>query len=481
MRLAAKFLFFLMICVIAVLAVYEYLYIRSETDQIRDEMAQDAVLIGSTLKGLFTDTWERSGPEQALELIEEANRSEHLVHIRWIRPGASKSDPDGPCVARDRLAPVLEGKMVSMEGTDREGVRSFITYVPVETGALELTEPLSQQYQQVRRYLKKMVPLTVIIVLSSAVLMTFLGYWLVGRPIHLLIEKARRMGEGDLKAPLVLKGRDEIAELAGEINDMCGRLLAAQEKIEAETTARISALEQLRHADRLKTVGRLASGIAHELGTPLNVVSGRAGIIANGRLSGEEVVKGAEIIKAQAERMAGIIRQFLDFARRRAPKMKNQTDLRQIVGQCADLLDTMGRKAGCSLEFKGLEEAATARVDAGQIQQVLVNLIVNAFQAMPGGGRVEVGLRREKGMLCLHVLDEGEGIPEKNRDHIFDPFFTTKDVGDGTGLGLSIAYGIIEEHGGRIEVESALGKGSRFSIYLPQEEDANGRPDPDRG
>jgi signal transduction histidine kinase len=132
-------------------------------------------------------------------------------------------------------------------------------------------------------------------------------------------------------------------------------------------------------------------------------------------------------------------------------------------------------------------------VDAGQIQQVLVNLIVNAFHAMPRGGRVELGLRREsrrppdqveapeREMISLHVADEGEGIPKENLHQIFDPFFTTKDVGEGTGLGLSIAYGIIQEHGGWIEVESGPGKGSRFSIYLPPEEKANGQTNPDRG
>ncbi|MBU0753860.1 MAG: HAMP domain-containing histidine kinase, partial [Planctomycetes bacterium] len=364
MKLAAKFLFFLMVCVIAVLAVYEYLYIQSEADQIRKEMMQDAFLIGDTLKGLFADAWERSGQEHALRLIEEANRSEHMVHVRWVRIDAPNGDPNGPSIDPEKLASLREGKSVSLEGEDLEGVHSLVTYVPVIHGALELSEPLSQQYEQVRRYLRKMVPLTILIILCSGVLMSFLGFWLVGRPIGRLIEKARRMGTGDLKDPLVLKGRDEIAELAGEINDMCARLLKAQEKIEVETAARISALEQLRHADRLKTVGRLASGIAHELGTPLNVISGRAGIIAKGNLSGEDVVQGAAIIKAQAERMAGIIQQFLAFARRRAPK-KTRADLRRIVEQCYDLLGHMGRKTGCSMELKGLEDPAVADVDEG--------------------------------------------------------------------------------------------------------------------
>jgi len=141
----------------------------------------------------------------------------------------------------------------------------------------------------------------------------------------------------------------------------------------------------------------------------------------------------------------------------------------------------LGQKQKATLHFIGENDPAMAKVDAGQIQQVLTNLIVNALQAMPQGGMVEIGIRRERARLpealessegdylSIYVQDEGEGIPEENMQHLFEPFFTTKDIGKGTGLGLSIAYGIIQEHGGWIEVKSKKGEGSCFSVYLPQE------------
>ncbi|MFH2002298.1 MAG: ATP-binding protein, partial [Planctomycetota bacterium] len=134
-----------------------------------------------------------------------------------------------------------------------------------------------------------------------------------------------------------------------------------------------------------------------------------------------------------------------------------------------------------TLNLSGEKDPAFVKVDGGQIQQVLTNLIVNAMQAMPRGGDVEVGIQRNQAAppsvhgdskgdyLCIYVRDQGEGIPEESIHHIFDPFFTTKEVGQGTGLGLSIAYGIVRENGGWIDVKSEPGKGSLFSVFLPQE------------
>jgi signal transduction histidine kinase len=264
------------------------------------------------------------------------------------------------------------------------------------------------------------------------------------------------------------------------LNAMCEQLNNAQEKIRKEIIARIEAMEQLRHADRLKTIGGLASGIAHELGTPLNVVSGRAGLIARGDLSNTELMESAEIIKTQSERMTAIIRQLLNFARRDLPK-KTITDLRQIVLQAINLMSPHARKQNTMLCFAGDDIPAMVKVDTGQIQHVLTNLIVNALHAINKDGKVEVGIREEhtrnpeggnesaKDYFCLYVLDDGIGIQEKDIKHLFEPFFTTKDAGHGTGLGLSIAYGIIGEHGGWIEVKSTPGAGSCFSVYLPRE------------
>jgi signal transduction histidine kinase len=263
-----------------------------------------------------------------------------------------------------------------------------------------------------------------------------------------------------------------------ERTKMAERLVAADARAETETALRRSTVEQLRHADRLTTVGQLAAGLAHELGTPLNVVLGRAKAIASGEVTGQEALDNARTVAEQGERMARIIRHLLDFACRRAPH-RSETDLRQAADLALGLLAPLAKKNGVKL--RRTEESATvvAQVDADQIQQVLTNLVVNAIQAMPRGGAVIVDVRRVRASAAgatakgeadfgrIDVRDEGPGIAADVLPKIFDPFFTTKGAGEGTGLGLSVADGIVREHGGWMEVESAPGKGSCFSIFLP--------------
>jgi signal transduction histidine kinase len=267
---------------------------------------------------------------------------------------------------------------------------------------------------------------------------------------------------------------DEFAEVAREMNAMCGKLTEAQSRIQEEAGARIAALEQLRHADRLMTVGKLASGIAHELGTPLNVVSIRASMIASGDTSPEETTEYAQIIADASKRMARIIRQLLAFARR-SPADKSLQDVRLLARDTLELLRPLAEKSDIRLELRCDEEDTEAKVDGGELQQALTNLVVNAIHAMPDGGRIEVTIDRdrlisaqgERPSLRVRVRDEGLGIPAEDLPHVFEPFFTTKDVGEGTGLGLSVTHGIIEDHGGRIGVESAPGIGTSFTIHLP--------------
>jgi signal transduction histidine kinase len=253
---------------------------------------------------------------------------------------------------------------------------------------------------------------------------------------------------------------------------------AAQQRLADETEQRLAAGEQLRHADRLSTVGKLASGVAHELGTPLNVVSGRAKMIVRGQAIGPAVVESAQTIVEQSERMTQIIKQLLGFARRRQPQRK-QESLRALAERTLALLRQMAEKAG--ITFAALDGAPgpIVEVDVSMVEQALTNLVVNAIQAMPTGGsiRVRVGVEAasppadlggtQAEYACVHVEDQGVGMTPDQMAHVFEPFFTTKEVGEGTGLGLSVAYGIVRDHGGWIGVASEPNQGSRFSIYLP--------------
>jgi signal transduction histidine kinase len=286
-----------------------------------------------------------------------------------------------------------------------------------------------------------------------------------------------------LSADLVLHGHDELSDLALAMNRMCEQLSAAQADIRRETEARIATLEQLRHAERLATIGRLSAGIAHELGTPLNVVTGRAKLIAAEDLEREAIIENSRIIREQVDRMTRIMRQLLDFARRRTAR-RSPSDIRTTIHQVLEMLNATARKNGVTLELVESGDIPMIAIDYAQIQQVFTNLILNGIQAMPNGGRLELGVRVERARtparesseenkyIAIYVRDEGVGISEENKKRLFEPFFTTKEVGKGTGLGLSIAHGIVDDHGGWIEVESKPGTGACFTVYLPMENSA---------
>jgi signal transduction histidine kinase len=244
----------------------------------------------------------------------------------------------------------------------------------------------------------------------------------------------------------------------------------------------MAAVEQMRHADRLATVGQLASGVAHELGTPLNVVAGYAKMISAAEGTPDEDRDGARIIAEQASRMTAIIRQLLDFARAAKPQLENG-DLAAVAGRTVTMLAHLASQHHVQLHLEPPPPGARVRMDEGQMQQVISNLILNAIQAMPGGGRIEIKVGQARasrpgqpasGRACvrLSIVDQGAGIAPDALAHVFEPFFTTKDVGEGTGLGLSVCYGIVEEHGGWITVDSTVGKGSNFSVYLPAVENS---------
>lgn len=259
---------------------------------------------------------------------------------------------------------------------------------------------------------------------------------------------------------------------------MSERLAGTQARLAAETEARIATLDQLRHTDRLTTVGRLAAGVAYELGTPLNVIAGRAGKILATESGPGPVAGYARIIQEQAARMITVIRQLLDFSRRHGPKL-GLANLRTLTARTIDLLGPFAQKHGVTIELSAAGSEPLVLVDQNQFQQALANIMINGVQAMPHGGRLAVAIEpfepraptaeRPPSVgpyFRISIEDQGEGIPQEHVPHIFEPFFTTKGAGEGTGLGLSVAHGIVADHGGWIDVQSEVGRGTRVAIVL---------------
>ncbi|MDI1445969.1 HAMP domain-containing sensor histidine kinase [Polyangium sp. 6x1] len=486
MKLARKLAIALILGVFAVVAVHAYLRVRRLIAIFETDIRHDAHAYGRALAAAIAEVYHADGSERARAIVAVANQRENHVRIRWVSLDAPAGSEDAPAAPRAELDPVARGAEIVLRLPHLDDVHEehLVTFVPVVApgggalGAIELAESLAGEKQYIRTTLLNTALANLAVALVCGLIATALGVWFVGRPMQSLIAQARRVGAGDLSARLSLSQRDEIGQLAQEMNLMCDRLADANARAARETEARISALEQLRHADRLATVGKLAAGIAHELGAPLQVISGRARLLCEDGTSREEVEKNARTIAEQTDRIIRIVRQLLDFARRRGAE-KARVDLRALARRTVSLLQPLADKRSVSIEIVAGEVPVEAGADGEQIQQAVTNLVVNGIQAMKEGGALRVKVHEERVVppgdvggdeatyACIEVADEGEGMPADVVGHIFEPFYTTKDVGEGTGLGLSVSYGIIREHEGFIRVDSQVGKGSRFRVYLP--------------
>lgn len=304
---------------------------------------------------------------------------------------------------------------------------------------------------------------------------------LLGHPVELLIPGASRADHrkhhaGFMKNPLArsMGGRRELfglrkdgSEFAVEIGltpislakgmGVVASIVDISERKRLET--------QLRQAERLAELGTLASGMAHEIGTPMNVILGRAEYLLQ-RTADEGMKKGLATIVAQVERITKVMNQLLSFARRRTPE-RRAVDVGAIVEESLEMFQERIAQSRITVDKTIASSLPPVLADRDQLIQVLINLVMNSLHAMPEGGTLRVSLGRESGCVRLEVADTGHGMTEEVRSKVFDPFFTTKEFGKGTGLGLTVVKGIIEEHGGAISLESAVAQGTTFTIRLP--------------
>jgi two-component system NtrC family sensor kinase len=356
---------------------------------------------------------------------------------------------------------------------------------PMSTALRERVEDLSARAQAVRRWASLLVgSLTVVVVLAACGLAVVVADWLA-RPLREVVGAIRRVMAGDWTSRVPAGGAAELDEVASAFNAMVEELRRSREQLEnysrtleADVSDRTLALEkkerELMQAEKLASLGRLAAGVAHELNNPLTSVVMSANLAMEELTPGSPLLEDLRRIEMEAQRCTRIIEDLHTFARHH--------EVLKTPGRVDAVVDRALWSAKAELDKRGIEVACDIPAglppmtwDADRIVQVLTNLFVNAAQAMGQGGRLTVRCRRDGGWLRLEVRDTGPGVPVEHRSRIFDPFFTTKR--DGTGLGLSISHGIVERHGGHIEVDSrtraeaAAGEetGTTITIVLPVE------------
>ena len=358
-------------------------------------------------------------------------------------------------------------------------------------GVLDIVYSLEEIDRTMRTNVITIAGFSLGFIIFASLCVSFFVHRLVYVPLRDLETGAARLSSGNLEQPIPVRSSDEFGQLAASFNAMTAALGNSQvelrewgrtleQKVASRTQElRIAEAESVR-SEKLASVGLLASGIAHELNNPLTGILTFTTLLRKKMPDGSADAEDLDLVIGETKRCATIIRRLLDFAREKTPEEKF-ADLNRIIEDTVQIIERPASFRDIEITMDLDRHLPPVWLDADLIKQVIMNMLVNAQHAIKDAGSITVRTRRcpalkspEPGMppvpmVEMAVIDTGCGIPAQNLKRIFDPFFTSKEVGKGTGLGLSVSHGIVRAHGGTIEVESKVGEGSTFSVYLPIE------------
>ncbi|MCD4681723.1 MAG: cache domain-containing protein, partial [Bacteroidales bacterium] len=284
------------------------------------------------------------------------------------------------------------------------------------------------------------------------------------KPMDNIMTMSKKIITGDLTARCNIHSSGEMGILCKTINSMAEAIEQREKELQRVTQQQIS------QSEKLASIGRLSAGIAHEINNPLTGILTFAHLLKQKKSNNEEDIKDVDVIVRETTRIRDIVRGLLDFARQ-TPFEKEFLDINEILHQILNLFKSQKEFGKIVIEDNYSENIPNYYGDKNQLQQVFLNIILNAGEAISNNGTITIDTSIEDNMIVIAIKDNGCGIKKENLDMIFDPFYTTKPVGKGTGLGLSISHGIVEQHAGYIKCESEEGIGTTFSIFLPIKND----------
>jgi two-component system, NtrC family, sensor kinase len=323
-------------------------------------------------------------------------------------------------------------------------------------GVLDVTMPLDEIEKQISANRRKIVMFALIAILATSFLLWILVYNLIGKPVEQLVKATKIVAAGNLEYKITKFKNDELGLLDRSFNDMTTKLVTAQ--------------RQLYQTDKLASLGRLTSGIAHEINNPLTGVLAYASILLKRDDIKPDVKEDLEVVVRESKRCREIVKGLLDFARQKPPK-KSNVNINEVISRTISILNNQLNLKKISVKLNISDSLPSIKADGNQLQQVIMNLLVNATDATDKEGEeIHLSTNVEKidelDYITIKITDFGCGIQQENLTNIFEPFYTTKGQ-KGTGLGLAVVWGIIEKHEGKIYVESDPNKGTTFTVHLP--------------
>jgi signal transduction histidine kinase len=469
-----------------VLGASTWTVLRIRRADLERDLAHEAPRLGAALAAGIEPLLPKDAlatMQSRVEWAEASGAPFRLEAVAWV--GQRPSNSWAGLVEESTATGAPAGRLFSVEGR----TPFFAMVIPLHNAApndptrqvvafLGLRRDYDYIDGEVSATQRRILPLLAIGVMAFGAVIYFLLMNTVVGPLRRLLDAIDAVAKGDLFRAVLPEREDEVGALAGRFNAMTNYLREARQEEGRANAARLTLETRLRHSEKLATMGQMAAEIAHEVGTPLNVIGGRARSLERRPGDPAEVQKNAEIITAQVDRITKIIRQVLDFSRKSRPTL-TRVDVAKAIADALNFLAETLQRHRVRTELRTAPELPLIPGDPDEIQQVCLNLVMNAVHAMPEGGElgvaVELVLRRKEGLevsppspyLLLQVSDTGAGVAPADREKIFEAFFTTKDTGEGTGLGLAVSKGIIKDHDGWIEVDGRPQGGAIFRVFLP--------------
>jgi len=422
------------------------------------------------------------------EIYKGRNIGTATIFFNDLRISTNVLTPDGKRAIGTRVSKEVKEHVLTKgkRWTDRAFVVSdwYITaYEPIEdifgerVGMLYVGV-LEAKYADMRR---KALLILISITVAGMALAIGLGYLLANKimnPVNQLIKASQQVTKGSLTPEIGPISKDEIGVLQSTFRDMIESLK------ERDRHRRAEAENRLIQSEKQASVGRLAAGVAHEINNPLTGILTFTRILQRSNDIGDKSQSHLQKIAESTVRVRKIVKGLLDFSRQ-TELDQEPTDVNRLIRTVISAMDNQALVKGVTITFNPGENLPMLTLDRSQFQSVLINLIINAFDAMEQGGTIIISTgislsasdTDQKGVE-ITIADTGCGIQHEDLDKLFDPFFTTKEVGKGTGLGLSVSYGIVQRHGGTIRVQSEIDRGSTFTIWVPVDEQRNSGPVP---
>ena len=380
-----------------------------------------------------------------------------LIHPTLSRYSMGMSSYETPSL-KLLIQKMMEGNSGWMQYTyNGEKKGAAFSPIPIMKWAIGITIPISEFKKEAFAIRRKVINTVVIVLFFAAIGVLVLSYYMI-KPVRALVEATKRIAGGDLHHEIPIQSGDEIGELTGAFNRMVKTLARTQ--------------DELIRSEKLISLGRLSAGVAHEVRNPLNAMKGAIEYIQRRRGDDRLVNEYTQLVAEEINRLSQFVSDFLYFAKELTPKVA-PTDINSLIISTLHLHEEQAQKNGIRFHRHLSSDIPIGLVDPNQMTQVLINMLVNAMDAMPAGGEITITSRliknREKpeetDVVRVTIDDNGIGISTDELKNIFDPFFSTKD--NGTGLGLPISLGIVENHGGEIRVTSQQGRGTSVIVEWP--------------